>query len=747
MRVVTALAALRLARSKTSPSVLLTGAFRAGARLAQTKVALPQPSVASSRHLCQSPLAVTVARSRHQQPFDMDTENGTAPGVLRAWDFNVTPQELHTRATRIMDEGRKIFDKVGALQGDEITFDSVLKEIAEAQRMLTNESSYLELPMYVSTKKELRDTSAELSTKLNEFEVEIEMRPDIFEKLLALEKKDTSSLTPEMKRYLERLIKLRKRDGLHLDAEVQKEVKKLKNEINDLGVQYTKHFNEENTVLEFTEEELKGTPEDFIKSLETSCGPSQVESGKRKVTLKHPHVMPIMKMAADPETRRKVNFAYEARCIKENIPLLEKAISLRHKKSQILNYPTHADFVTELLMARSAANVRRFLTDLAEKLQPLWAKEKKVLLELKEEECKRQGVPFDGELHVWDVAFYKNLVEERHYKVDQEKLRAYFPLDVVMKGLFGIYELLLGLKFEEVEKPALWHPEAQMFKVTDSETKELLGYFIMDLFPREGKYSHFCNITLQPCCRKRDGSWQVGVVAVLCNFPKPTADKPSLLTHSDVETFFHEFGHTMHHICSRANLAIFEGTTVERDFIECPSQMLENWCWDLEGLRRMSKHHATGEPLPQDLADLLIASRLANVAQFNLRQITLAMFDLELHVRPEAETGKLYRDIQERLLGYKPQDGTNFAANFSHLMGGYDARYYGYHWSEVFSMDLFDTRFKKEGILNPKTGMDYRRQILEPGSTKDAEELLRNFLGRDPTMDAFLRSKGLAPPS
>ncbi|KAK8761624.1 hypothetical protein V5799_027109, partial [Amblyomma americanum] len=441
MRVVTALAALRLARTKASPSVLVTGAFRAGARLAQTKVALPQPSVASSRHLCQSPLAVTVARSRDQPPpFDMDTENGTAPGVLRAWDFNVTPQELHTRATRIMDEGRKIFDKIGALQGDEITFDSVLKEIAEAQRMLTNESSYLELPMYVSTKKELRDTSAELSTKLNEFEVEIEMRPDIFEKLLALEKKDTSSLTPEMKRYLERLIKLRKRDGLHLDAEVQKEVKKLKNEINDLGVQYTKHFNEENTVLEFTEEELKGTPEDFIKSLETSCGPSQVESGKRKVTLKHPHVMPIMKMAADPETRRKVNFACEARCIKENIPLLEKAISLRHKKSQILNYPTHADFVTELLMARSAANVRRFLTDLAEKLQPLWAKEKKVLLELKEEECKRQGVPFDGELHVWDMAFYKNLVEERHYKVDQEKLRAYFPLDVVMKGLFGIYE-------------------------------------------------------------------------------------------------------------------------------------------------------------------------------------------------------------------------------------------------------------------------------------------------------------------
>uniref|UniRef100_A0A023FXA5 Putative thimet oligopeptidase ixodes scapularis thimet oligopeptidase n=1 Tax=Amblyomma parvum TaxID=251391 RepID=A0A023FXA5_AMBPA len=735
------LAAARLARSsKSSPpptSIVVAAAVGASAKAG---VPLGRIAQLSTRQFCHSSLAVGVRESQGKL-FSMDAEKGTAPGLLREWDFNVTPEDLRARATKIMDEGRKIFDRIGALQGDEITFDSVLAEIAEAQRIFANERLYLDLPMYVSTKKELRDASAELSNKLNEFEVEIDMRPDIFEKLLVLEKKDTSSLSPEMKRFLERLIKLRKRDGLHLDAKVQKEVKQLKNEINELGVEYSKNCNEENTVLEFTEEELRGTPEDFIKNLE------MVESGKRKVTLKHPHVLPIMKMAADPETRRKVNHACESRCIKENIPLLEKAISLRHKKAQILNYPTHADYVTEMLMVRSAANVRRFLTELAEKLQPLWVKEKKVLLELKEEECKRQGVPFDGELQVWDVAFYKNLVEERHYKVDQEKLRAYFPLDVVMKGLFGIYELLLGLKFEEVENPALWHPEARLFKVNDSETQELLGYFFMDLYPREGKYSHFCNIPLQPGCRKRDGSRQVSAVAVVCNFPKPTAEKPSLLMHTDVETFFHEFGHTMHHICSRTDLAMFEGLAVERDFVECPSQMLENWCWDLEGLRRMSQHHATGEPLPQDLADLLIASRLANVGQFNLRQITLAMFDLELHIKPQAETAGLFRKIQEQLLGYKPQEGTNFSANFSHLMAGYDAQYYGYLWSQVFSADLFETRFKKEGILNPKTGMDYRRQILEPGSTKDAEELLRDFLGRDPTMEAFLRSKGLAPSS
>ncbi|KAL1426769.1 hypothetical protein MTO96_017997 [Rhipicephalus appendiculatus] len=675
-----------------------------------------QHAILSARCYCESSsLALNVARSRRAEPssFSMDAEKGTAPGILRAWDFNVSPEDLHTRASKIMDECRKICDKVGALQGDEITFEAVLGEIAEGQRIFANERLYLDLPMYVSAKKELRDASAEVSSKLNEFEIEIDMRTDIFEKLLVLEKKDTSCLSPERKRFLERLIKLRKRDGLHLDAEVQKQVKQLKNDISDLEVKYNKNCNEENTVLEFTEEQLRGTPEDFIKSLE------MVESGKRKVTLKHPHVMPIMKMAADPETRKKVNFACESRCVTENIPLLEKAISLRDKKAHILHYPTHADYITG---AADGAFGRQ-------------------------QECKRQGIPFDGELHCWDVAFYKNLVEERHYKVDQEKLRAYFPLDVVMKGLFGIYELLLRLKFEEIENPALWHPEVRMFKVTDSETKELLGYFFMDLFPREGKYSHFCNIPLQATCCKPDGTRQIGVVAVVCNFPKPTADKPSLLTHSDVETFFHEFGHTMHHLCSQTELVMFEGTTVERDFLECPSQMLENWCWDMESLSRMSKHYSSGEPLPKELADPLIASRLANVGQFNLRQITLAMFDLELHVKPQAETAKLFAEIQEKLLGYKPQPGTNFAANFSHLMGGYDSRYYGYLWSQVFSMDLFDTRFKKEGILNPKTGMDYRKQILEPGSTKDAEVMLRNFLGRDPRMDAFLASKGLAPSS
>ncbi|KAG0435714.1 hypothetical protein HPB47_018352, partial [Ixodes persulcatus] len=385
-------------------------------------------------------------------------------------------------------------------------------ELAEVERLSTNEKLYLELAMYVSTSKELRDASSEASRMLDEFEVECG---------------NTAA-------------------GLHLSPEVQKQVKDLKNEINELSLKFSKAINEENAVLEFTEEELKGLPEEFVKNLD--------------------------------------------------------------QKAKLLDYETHADFITEILMARNSGNVRRFLTELAEKLQPLWQKEKQLLLQYKKEECESQGIPFDGKLNAWDLSYYKNLV-------DQEKLRAFFPLDVVTKGLLGIYETLLGLKFDKVEDVKLWHSEAELFKVTDVASQELLGYFLMDLFPREGKYSHFCNIPMQPGCRTADGSWQLPVVGVLCNFPKPTADRPSLLTHNE---------------------------------------MLENWCWDLEALRLMSGHYSTGEPIPEDLAKKLMASRLAN-------------------------------------------------------------------WSEVYSMDMFDERFKKEGILNPKTGMDYREQILCPGGSVTAE--------------------------
>ncbi|XP_064462874.1 thimet oligopeptidase-like isoform X2 [Ornithodoros turicata] len=658
-------------------------------------------------------------------------------GIIQPWDFSISPNELLLRVNSAVDELRAEYDKVGRLKTEEATFENVLNVLADLDRRSQNEEYYLMVAQYVAPDKELRKECAEAEQLIRKFYVETSMRQDIFEKLRALQQKDATVLPAEMQRYLKRLIKLGERNGLHLPNNIQEQVKNLSNEINDLCIQYMGVLNEESSTIEFTEQELDGIPEDFVKSLEL------VESGKRKLTMKPPHCMSVMNKAKHPETRRRMDFARGSCCL-ENTPTIDKLGALRHEKAVLLGYPDNVSFVTEISMAKSRDTVYNFLTGMEEKLQPLWQKEKQVFLKLKEEECQQLGIPFDGKLNYWDIRYYDNMAKNCIYNVDHEKLREYFPLDTVLTRLLEIYEQLLGLVFEQVPDVKLWHPEASLYKVNDAATGELMGYFALDMFPREGKYSHFCNAPMQPGCLKADGTRQLPVYTLICNFPKPTADKPSLLTHEDVETVFHEFGHTMHSICSRATLAIFEGMKTENDFMECPSQMLENWVWEAEPLMRMSGHYVTGKPLPQELIDLLLESRLAGTAWSYLRQISLALLDYTIHTQPRVDTQKVHKEIQEKLLQCLPQEGTNMAAHFGHLAWGYDGNYYSYMWTEVFSKDLFSSRFKKEGIFNKQTGMEYRKKILEPAGSKDGADMLRDFLGRDPNTEAFLISKGLS---
>ncbi|XP_061192674.1 thimet oligopeptidase-like isoform X2 [Saccostrea echinata] len=509
--------------------------------------------------------------------------------------------------------------------------------------------------------------------------------------------------------------------------------------MSDLSIDFSKNLNEENTILTFTEEELAGVPEDFLKSLEKN------DEGKLKVSLKYPHYFPCMKKARNPDTRRKLETAFNSRCLKENTAILEELIELRAKKADILGFPTHAAFVLDMRMAKDPDTVKNFLVDLAQKLRPLQNQEVKVFLDYKKEECDKYGYQYDGKINYWDLRYYMTMTEERQYAVDSNLLKEYFPMETVTAGLLDIYQELLNLKFTQVKDAEVWHPEVTLYTVEDKESSNLLGYFYLDLYPREGKYGHAACFGLQPGCQQPDGKRQVAVAGMVANFTKPTEDKPALLTHDEVETYFHEFGHVMHQICAQAEFSLFSGTSVERDFVEAPSQMLENWCWEKEPLQRMSKHYKTGAPIPDDLLEKLIKSRIANAGMFNLRQILLGMFDQTVHTQKKADTAKLFSEISQEYLGFPSTEGTNMSASFGHLAGGYDAQYYGYMWSEVFCMDMFYTRFKKEGIMSPKVGGDYRRCILHPGGSKDASDMLRDFLGRDPTPEAFLISKGLNP--
>uniref|UniRef100_A0A673KUY9 Neurolysin, mitochondrial-like n=1 Tax=Sinocyclocheilus rhinocerous TaxID=307959 RepID=A0A673KUY9_9TELE len=574
------------------------------------------------------------------------------------WDL--TPEEITHQTQRLIQRIKQAYDTVGSVDIGKVCFENTLQVIADAKADYAASRHVLDFPQYVSPCKEVRLASTEADKRLSDFDVEVSMRVDMFQRLIALQEKQSGDLLPESERFLGRLIKLGKRNGLHLSKDMQEEIKSISKQISELSIDFNQNLNEENTMLLFSQQELVGLAESYVNGLE------KTEDGRYKVTLAYPHYFPLMKRCHVPETRRKMEMAFHSRC-------------------------------------KDVGSTRAL----------------------------------DGNHSFESQKTYTNKTKLNPAARDDTLIRR------VTRRLSNIYQDVLGLRFQRVEDALVWHDSVRLYSVLDSVTGEEIGQFYLDLHPREGKYGHAACFGLQPGCLGADGKRRIPVAAMVANFTKPTSSWPSLLQHHEVETFFHEFGHVMHELCSRTRYAEFSGTQVETDFVEVPSQMLENWVWEKEPLRRMSRHYKDGSPIPDGLLDKLIASRVANTGLMNLRQIVLSKADQTLHTKDRADTAAEFAKHSEDILGIPATPGTNMAASFSHLAGGYDGQYYSYLWSEVYSMDIFFSRFKKEGILNPKVGREYRRVVLEAGGSVDGMDMLKTFLGREPCQDAFFQCKGL----
>lgn len=576
--------------------------------------------------------------------------------------FTGTKTSIIEDAKRFIELSRAVQDKIVAnVKPEDATFENVMLPTANDENKMTLGSRILGFYQAVSANPELRDSSTEAEKLFDDFSIESSMREDVFKRVEAALQKD-EKLDPESRRLLEKEYKNYIRNGLGIDEGPRRDrFKEIKKRLSELSITFQKNLIDENGGIWFTKEELDGVPHDVVSGLKEGDGENK---GKVRLTFKYPDLFPTLKYAKNAATRKKV-FIGDENKVNQNVPLFREIILLRDEAARLLGYPNHAAFKIEDKMAKSPETVDEFLGDLRKRLTPGGAADRKTLVALKQQDLKNRGLEADDKLFLWDNRFYNRILLEKDYSLDQQKLAEYFPLGHTIRGMLGIFEQLFGLVFVEIigsdrssispsgnGDDIIWHPDVQLFSAWDDEGEGsgFVGYLYLDLHPREGKYGHAANFNVQPGFIDENGKRRYPATALVCNFSKPTPKKPSLLKHDEVVTLFHELGHGIHDLVSRTIYSRFHGTSTVRDFVEAPSQMLENWCWNPNQLKALSRHYSTispeyeaawreqansedkpSEQLPDELIQNLIKTKHVNDALSNLRQLHFGIFDMSVH--------------------------------------------------------------------------------------------------------------------
>jgi len=656
--------------------------------------------------------------------------------IITVPQFETTTNALRFTLRQTMTVANAALDRIGALKPGQVTFDNTVRALDDIGYQISLTDDRFGLIKETSTSAALRDAATDALKTLEEWSVGIDYREDVYQALKAyadkkprLKGEDAKLLAETMRDY--------RRAGLTLPKTQRDEVEQMRKDLSRLTTDYESNITKAQKAVTFTQAELEGVPESFL---------AQIKAGTNDYTVMANitwHYLTVMDNAKREDTRKRLQAEHDNLARAENIPLLEKILPLRDDIAHKLGYKSWADYEIEVKMARTAAEAIDFLGRLRAGLQPKFDAE---LAEFRRIKAKETGDP-NAQIRIWDWRYFSNQLKKEKYNVDAEQLRVYFPYQRVLDGMFQIYQSIFGLKFEPVEPPYKWIGDLQLYAVSDAKTGEPLGLFYLDMFPREGKYHHFAQFRVIEGKLQPSGKYQRPTVALICNFPSPAKDKPSLLSHSDVETIFHEFGHAMHSIMTRAKYGRFSGTSVPGDFVEAPSQMLENWVWDKRVLDSFAADYRDpSKKIPADILAQLKAARLATEGTFYRRQLSFGLMDLALHTQIHDTNATEALPLSNKVLSevFLPMvPDTAFVAYFGHLMG-YDAGYYGYAWADAIAADMA-TVFEQapNGYFDQAAGRRLRTEVYEQGDARDVNISIEKFLGRKRSLDPFLKKIGI----
>ncbi|MEH8122754.1 oligopeptidase A [Aeromonas veronii] len=663
----------------------------------------------------------------------------------------IKPEQVQPAVMQaIADCKQKISDVLA--QRDPHTWDSLIAPLEEVNDRLSRIWSPVSHLNSVLNSEALREAHDACLPLLSEFQTYVGQHEGLYQAYLALsESDDFPLLSGAQRKEIQNTLRDFRLSGIGLPAEAQQRYGEIQARLSELASRFS------NNVLDATqgwhklvadEAELAGLP-DSVRAAARQMAELKGKEGWL-FTLDIPSYLPVMMYADNRELRAEMYEAFTTRASDQgpnagkwdNSAIMSELLTLRRELAQLLGFANYAELSLATKMADKTEQVVSFLTDLAAKSLPQGKAE---LEEIRAFAAEQHG---QIELAAWDLAYYAEKLKQHKFSISDEQLRPYFPASKVVKGLFEVVKRVFGMKVRERLGIDTWHPDVRFYDIFDADD-ELRGSFYLDLYAREHKQG---GAWMDVCLGRRyrqDGSLQKPVAYLTCNFNGPVDGKPALFTHNEVVTLFHEFGHGIHHMLTRIDVAGVAGINgVAWDAVELPSQFLENWCWESEALAFISGHYETGEPLPVDLLEKMLTARNFQAAMQMLRQLEFALFDFRLHQEFDpanpAQLPALLDEVRSQVAVMTPPAFNRFQHSFSHIFaGGYAAGYYSYKWAEVLSADAF-SRFEEEGIFNPATGQSFLKNILEKGGSKEPMELFRAFRGREPKVDALLRHSGIA---